>query len=283
MKIFREAEKLRKWCAARRAAGARIALVPTMGCLHDGHMSLVEAAKRKGADDIVASVFVNPVQFGPNEDYAKYPRTEKADLAKLRKAGVAAAFLPSPEAMYAPDRSTWVEETRLSSGLCGAKRPGHFRGVCTVVAKLFNIVRPDFAVFGSKDYQQAQVVRRMVRDLDFGIDIVVAPIVREADGLAMSSRNRYLSEDERAKALAISRALATARAGASAAAERRRISAAIAKAGLKTDYVEIVDAATLEPVKKVSAGDRILAAAYSGKTRLIDNMEIKPPSKRTKK
>lgn len=279
MKVFRDAGKLRKWCEERRSSGASIALVPTMGCLHDGHMSLVAEAKRRGADEIVVSVFVNPVQFGPKEDYAKYPRTEKADLAKLRAAGVAAAFLPSPAAMYAPDHSTYVEETSLSKGLCGAKRPGHFRGVCTVVAKLFNIVHPDFAVFGRKDYQQAQVVKRMVRDLDFGVRIVVAPIVREEDGLAMSSRNRYLSKDERAAALAISRSLSTARPGAKAADECRRIADEIRKSALKVDYVEIVDSETLERVDRTMPGNCILAAAYAGKTRLIDNMQIKRRAK----
>ena len=279
MKIFREAGKLRKWCEGRRSSGETIALVPTMGCLHDGHMSLVEEAKRKGAGEIVVSVFVNPVQFGPKEDYAKYPRTEKADLAKLRAAGVAAVFLPSPAAMYAPDHSTYVEETALSKGLCGAKRPGHFRGVCTVVAKLFNIVRPDFAVFGRKDYQQAQVIKRMVRDLDFGVRIVVAPIVRERDGLAMSSRNGYLSESERTAALAISRSLSTARPGIRTVDECRRIADEIRKSGLKVDYVEVVDAETLERVARTSPGDCILAAAYAGKTRLIDNMQIKHRAK----
>ena len=186
MKIFRAPAKLGKWCRAKALEGKRIALVPTMGYLHEGHLSLIAAAKKKKADEIVVSVFVNPVQFGPNEDYAKYPRDEKADLAKCRAAGATAVFLPTPDDMYAKDHSVYVDETALSKGLCGARRPGHFRGVCTVVAKLFNIVRPDFAVFGQKDFQQVQVVKRMVRDLDFGIDIVVAPIVREKTGLAKS-------------------------------------------------------------------------------------------------
>lgn len=274
MKTFREAGKLRKWCAARKTAGAKIALVPTMGCLHEGHLSLIREAKRRGADEIVVSIFVNPIQFGPNEDYAKYPRSEKADLAKCRAEGATAVFLPSPEAMYAPDRSTFVDETDLSKGLCGARRPGHFRGVCTVVAKLFNITRPDFAVFGRKDWQQACVIKRMVRDLDFGIQIVTAPIVREKGGLAMSSRNGYLSGDERAKALAISAALRGVKSGAAAAAERRRAAAAIEKAGLKVDYVEIVDSETLKPVAKTGKGTTVLAAAFAGKTRLIDNRQL---------
>ena len=240
-----------------------------MGYLHDGHISLIEAAKRKGADEIVVSVFVNPVQFCPGEDYEKYPRDEKADLAKCRAAGATAVFLPTPAVMYLGRHSVYVVEEDLSRGLCGARRPGHFRGVCTVVAKLFNIVRPDFAVFGQKDYQQAQVIKRMVRDLNFGIQIVVAPIVREPSGLARSSRNAYLDEGERKRAVAISATLAAVRAGkvktVAAAAK------AIERAGLKVDYVECVDAETLEPRKRIEKGCCVLAAAYCGRTRLIDN------------
>ncbi|MBR2066372.1 MAG: pantoate--beta-alanine ligase, partial [Kiritimatiellae bacterium] len=197
MKIFRNPAGMQKWAKARRRAGAKIALVPTMGYLHEGHLSLIAKAKARGADEIVVSVFVNPVQFGPNEDYAAYPRDEKADLAKCRAAGATAVFFPTPANMYLDGHSTYVVEERLSQGLCGARRPGHFRGVCTVVAKLFNLVSPDFAVFGQKDYQQAQVIKRMVRDLNFGIEIIVAPIIREPSGLARSSRNTYLSADGR--------------------------------------------------------------------------------------
>ena len=272
MKIFRNPAGLQKWAQARRRAGAKIALVPTMGYLHEGHLSLIAKAKAKGADEIVVSVFVNPVQFGPNEDYAAYPRDEKADLAKCRAAGATAVFFPTPANMYLDAHSTYVVEERLSSGLCGARRPGHFRGVCTVVAKLFNLVSPDFAVFGQKDYQQAQVIKRMVRDLNFGIEIVVAPIVREPSGLARSSRNTYLSADERARALAISRTLREVKSGkvktVAAAAK------AIAKAGLKVDYVECVDAETLDPRNKVAKGCCVLVAAFCGKTRLIDNRVI---------
>ena len=271
MKTFREPNKLQKWCRAQALKGRKIALVPTMGYLHEGHLSLIEAAKRKGADEIVVSVFVNPVQFGPKEDYAKYPRDEKADVAKCRATGATAVFLPTPNVMYFKDHSVYVNEEDLSSGLCGARRPGHFRGVCTVVAKLFNIVRPDFAVFGQKDFQQAQVIRRMVRDLNFGIDIVVAPIVREPSGLARSSRNTYLSDVERERALAISKALKSIAPGRAVAAERRRVEKALAAASLKVDYVEFVDAATLKAVKKVAPGTACLVAAYDGATRLIDN------------
>ena len=265
MKIFKEPAKLQRWCRAQKLAGRRIALVPTMGYLHEGHISLIEAAKRRGADEIVVSVFVNPVQFGPNEDYATYPRDERADLAKCRLAGATAVFFPTPENMYLPRHSVYVNEEDLSKGLCGARRPGHFRGVCTVVAKLFNLAYPDFAVFGQKDYQQAQIIRRMVRDLNFDLDVVVAPIVREETGLAKSSRNTYLSEEERVRALAISRGLREFR---SLAKLRRDLE----RAGLKVDYVECVDAETLEPRKKPGKGCCVLVAAYCGKTRLIDNV-----------
>ena len=272
MKIFRDPQKLQKWCRERKAAGAKIALVPTMGYLHEGHVSLISAAKKRKADEIVVSVFVNPVQFGPNEDYEKYPRDEKADLATCKAAGATAVFFPTPANMYLERHSVYVTEEDLSKGLCGARRPGHFRGVCTVVAKLFNLAHPDFAVFGQKDYQQAQVIRRMARDLNFDIEIVVSPIVREKSGLAKSSRNTYLSEAERSAALAISQSLKTVKAnGARVATEQKRIARTLVNAGLRVDYVEFVDAETLVPVKKVTRGVTVLIAAFSGKTRLIDN------------
>lgn len=277
MKIFREPKKLQTWCARQRMNGRKIALVPTMGYLHEGHLSLIAAAKKKGADEIVVSVFVNPVQFGPNEDYAKYPRDEKADLAKCRAAGATAVFFPTPENMYLDAHSVYVNEDALSASLCGARRPGHFRGVCTVVAKLFNLVHPHFAVFGQKDFQQAAVIRRMVRDLNFDLDLVVAPIVREPSGLARSSRNTYLSDDERARATALSQALFVAQADVKAksdirwATARAKIVRSLEQAGLKVDYVEAVDADTLEPVKTLRKGVAVLLAVYCGKTRLIDN------------
>lgn len=277
MKIFRDPAKLQKWAAARRMAGAKIALVPTMGYLHEGHMSLIAAAKKRKADEIVVSVFVNPVQFGPNEDYAAYPRDEKADLAKCKKAGATAIFFPTPENMYAKDHSVYVCEESLSKGLCGARRPGHFRGVCTVVAKLFNLVHPHFAVFGQKDYQQETIIRRMVRDLNFDLKIVVAPIVREPTGLARSSRNTYLSPVEKQNALALSRALKAAQEDVAASKSieweryEQRIEAFLVKNGLRVDYVEAVDAETLEPVKTLKKGVAVLLAVYDGKTRLIDN------------
>jgi pantoate--beta-alanine ligase len=264
MKIFKDPVKFQAWSRGLRRSGKKVALVPTMGYLHEGHISLVEAAKRKGADEIVVSIFVNPVQFGPNEDFEKYPRDEKADLKKCRAAGVSAVFLPEPATMYKDGHSVYVDEGSLSKGLCGEKRPGHFRGVCTVVAKLFNLAHPDFAVFGQKDFQQAQVIKRMVRDLNFDLEIVVAPIVREASGLAKSSRNTYLSEKEREMATEISAGLAAFRTVASL---RKRLE----KAGLKVDYIECVDSQTLEKVKRPGKGTAILVAAYAGSTRLIDN------------
>ncbi len=272
MKIFKEPNKLQAWCRQRALAGAKIALVPTMGYLHEGHLSLIKKAREKGADEIVVSVFVNPVQFCPGEDYAKYPRDEKADLAKCRAAGATAVFFPTPANMYLQRHSVYVTEEELSRGLCGARRPGHFRGVCTVVAKLFNLTRPDFAVFGQKDYQQAQIIKRMVRDLNFGLKVVVAPIVREKSGLARSSRNTYLSPEEKERALVLSRTLAAVKAGrvkTTAAAAK-----AIAAAGLKVDYVECVDAETLEKRSRIAKGACVLVAAYDGKTRLIDNMVL---------
>ena len=267
MKTFREPKKLQAYCRKQKLAGKKIALVPTMGYLHEGHLSLIETAKKKGADEIVVSVFVNPVQFGPNEDYEKYPRDEKADLAKCRAAGATAVFFPTPQNMYLDRHSVYINEEDLSKGLCGARRPGHFRGVCTVVAKLFNLAHPDFAVFGQKDYQQAQIIKRMVRDLNFDLDIIVAPIVRESTGLAKSSRNTYLSDKEKEMALAISRSLKNPK-------TIKGIEKELANAGLKVDYVECVDAETLEPRKKIEKGVCVLIAAFCGKTRLIDNRVI---------
>ena len=277
MRIFREPKKLQKWCRDQKAAGKKIALVPTMGYLHEGHLSLIAEAKRRKADEIVVSVFVNPVQFGPNEDFAKYPRDEKADLAKCRAAGATAVFFPTPENMYLDRHSVYINEESLSKGLCGARRPGHFRGVCTVVAKLFNLAHPDFAVFGQKDFQQAQIIKRMVRDLNFDLDIVLAPIVREPSGLARSSRNTYLSNEEKEAALVLSRSLRELKAANAVRPAKKtleKVASTIEKAGLKVDYVECVDAETLEPAKNIAKGTCVLVAAYAGKTRLIDNILI---------
>ncbi len=275
MLIIQTPEEMQRWARERRREGRRIGFVPTMGYLHAGHLSLVEDARRR-SDVVAVSIFVNPTQFGPHEDFSKYPRDEARDLALCRAAGAAAVFLPAPEAMYAPDASVTVDEGRLALGLCGARRLGHFRGVCTVVAKLFNIVLPDVAVFGQKDYQQAAVIRRLVRDLNFPVEVVVAPTCREPDGLAMSSRNVYLSGEERLRALGLSRALqaaadAVADGPADAEAVRRVLRETLEAHALKMDYAEVVDAETLVPVAQAARGHVALVAAYCGKTRLIDN------------
>ncbi len=277
MKLFRRISEASKWFQARRRAGKRIVLVPTMGALHTGHLSLFRKARRlagrKGV--VAASIFVNPAQFGPREDFRSYPRALKRDLALCKKAGIDAVFHPSAGSMYAANHSSWADETRLSRGLCGRSRPGHFRGVCTVVAKLFNIVQPAIAVFGEKDYQQAQVIRRMVRDLNFPVRIIVTPTRREPDGLAMSSRNLYLSPAQRGQAPRIRRALMEARRQVRMRSHPAPVLARKIKsrlAGFRVDYVEVVDARTLESVKRAQRGDRVAVAAFLGKTRLIDNI-----------
>lgn len=260
----------------QRAAGRRIGCVPTMGCLHEGHLSLVRQVQAL-AEQVVLTIFVNPAQFGPNEDFSRYPRTVDRDLDLCRTAGVNAVFLPQAADMYAADHSVYVVEERLGSSLCGAARPGHFRGVCTIVAKLFNLALPHVAIFGQKDYQQAAIIRRMVRDLHFPVEIVVAPIVREADGLALSSRNRYLSADERQRALGLSRALRLAQAACSAgetdaAPLCQRLRDTLAGTyGLRVDYVSAVDGETLNPAERLQPGVVIVLAAFAGNTRLIDN------------
>lgn len=275
MLIFDTVEAMQTWALTQKRSGKRLGLVPTMGYLHEGHLSLIAEA-RKHAECVVVSIFVNPIQFGPNEDFAAYPRNEARDLELCKQAGAAAVFLPTPAVMYAPDASVYVEETVLQHGLCGERRPGHFRGVCTVVAKLFNCALPDVAVFGQKDFQQAAIIRRMVRDLNFPIQIIVAPTVREADGLAMSSRNVYLNPDERLRALGLSRALQAVServaAGAAATAEVKALMEKVLVAhGLRMDYAEIVDAETLKAVEQTVPGNVGLIAAFCGKTRLIDN------------
>lgn len=277
MNIFTSPEELHAWSIEQKRLGRLVGLVPTMGCLHEGHLSLIREARRH-ADVVVVSIFVNPTQFAPNEDYAAYPRTEAEDLRLCEAEGVAAVFLPTPELMYPPDASTWVEETRLSKVYCGAQRPIHFRGVCTVVAKLFNLAAPDVAVFGQKDFQQVAVIRRMVRDLNFPIQIIRAPIVREPDGLARSSRNRYLSPEARATALSLSRSLAEAKAEVDAgerdaAKLEGEIRAKTSAAGWIPDYVTVADADTLVPLQTVRPGASvILLACRNGTLRLIDNV-----------
>jgi pantoate--beta-alanine ligase len=267
-----------------RAAGKRIAFVPTMGFLHRGHVSLLEAGRQRG-DVLVLSIFVNPTQFGPKEDLSRYPRDLDGDLDKARSTGVDVAYVPEAAAMYPDGYQTFVDVTELQQGMDGASRPGHFRGVATVVLKLFNVVQPHVALFGMKDYQQLQVLRRMTHDLDLGIEIVGMPIVREADGLALSSRNAYLSPDERRRALALSRALSVAR----EAFEHRTPSQSAAHfidivrqtvhmtEGVRIDYVELRDAETLAPVVDKITRPAVLAiAAFVGTTRLIDNQLLRP-------
>jgi pantoate--beta-alanine ligase len=272
-------------CLADREAGARIALVPTMGYLHEGHLSLMVEARRRadaggGRGVAVASIFVNPAQFGPGEDLARYPRDLEGDLAKCAAAGIDRVLVPAdPGAMYAPAHESWVSVERVSQGLCGGSRPGHFRGVATVVAKLFNLTVPHVAMFGEKDFQQLAVIRAMVRDLFFPVEIVGMPIVREPDGLALSSRNAYLAQEDRGRALALSQALAVARvaaAGGERDAERLRARARerLAAAGARVDYVEIVNPETLAPVARAEPGSVMLLAAFVGTTRLIDNARL---------
>ncbi|MGD9762885.1 MAG: pantoate--beta-alanine ligase [Candidatus Binatia bacterium] len=264
------------WAVETRAAGLRIGLVPTMGYLHDGHLSLVAEARRR-VDACVVSIFVNPLQFGPREDLDRYPRALSRDRALLERAGVAVLYAPSVDVMYPDGFQTEVHVARVTSGLCGRSRPGHFRGVTTVVAKLFNAVRPHVAVFGEKDYQQLAAIRRMVIDLDFGLEIVGMPIVREPDGVAMSSRNANLSATERVAARCLSRALGAAREAVDAGARRAEDVLAAARAILdaellaRVDYAELVDAETLEPVDEIARPSLLALAVFLGRTRLIDN------------
>jgi len=271
-----------------RRAGVRVGLVPTMGYLHAGHLSLVRRARQLAgrSGKVVVSVFVNPTQFGPAEDYSRYPRDLARDAGLCRKEGVDVIFAPDDEQMYPPGGgagfSTFVVEENLARVMEGQSRPTHFRGVTTVVAKLFNLVQPDVAIFGAKDYQQAAIVKRMVRDLNFPLKIVVAPILREADGLAMSSRNQYLIGDLRAQAVMLWLALQRARAAVRRTAQP--IPAARLKAALKRfiaqapaarlDYVEFFDPNTLAPVSKVTGGVHLALAVFIGKTRLIDNVGL---------
>ena len=270
--------ELRRTVSAWRAVGATVGLVPTMGYLHRAHMALVEFAQAR-TDLVVTSIFVNPTQFGENEDYGTYPRDLEGDLAKLVAAGVDLAFTPRLGEIYPHGFSTTVSVSGVSDGLCGKARPGHFDGVATVVSKLLLHCLPDLAVFGEKDYQQLQVIRRMARDLDIPVAIEGVPTVREDDGLALSSRNAYLCERERAAAPALYRVLcATARAvveGTPAAAARERAHAALAAAGFdRVEYVELCDAETLAPVERPARPARLLAAAWLGRTRVIDNVAV---------
>ena len=283
MQVLRDKAALRAWQAAYPVAtSAPRVLVPTMGALHEGHLSLMDRAREIAGDSgtVIVTIFVNPTQFGPGEDFDAYPRTLEDDLEKCRARGVDAVFAPEVEEMYPDDASISITESRLSKGLCGAGRPGHFDGVCTVVAKLFLLLQPSSAVFGEKDYQQLAVIRRLVRDLDIPVAVVGASLVREADGLAMSSRNVYLSEDERRRALSLSQGLQAAK-GLLQEGERRAtmlvqaVEAVMrAAGGVQIEYVACVHPQTLEPLGEVEneSGCVMALAARVGTTRLIDNL-----------
>ena len=280
MKVIRRIPAIRRLV---RTADGPVVLVPTMGALHAGHAALVERARKVAGPRglVIVSLFVNPAQFGPKEDFSRYPRTLAADRALCAAHGADAIFFPSPEEMYPADFSTWIHEESVSGPMCGASRPGHFRGVCTVVLKLFTIVLPGAAVFGLKDFQQCTVIRRMVRDLNLPVKIIAAPTVREPDGLALSSRNRYLTPEERAQAPVLRRALLAARdafrAGEKSAAKLRAlVLKTIATAPLaRLDYVEIRAADSLADVKTATRQTVIALAVFFGKTRLIDNITLR--------
>jgi pantoate--beta-alanine ligase len=282
VQIVRGLEALRREIAELRGTGGTIAFVPTMGALHAGHMALIAEGRRR-ATHVVASIFVNPTQFAPNEDLSTYPRREAADAAMLEKEGCALLWAPDSAAMYPDGFATSIKVAGVSEGLDGAARPGHFDGVATVVAKLLGQVRPDVALFGEKDYQQLAVIRRMVRDLDLPVEIVGVPTQRDADGLALSSRNAYLSDAERRAARALPRALGDAaraiEAGAGIAETLAAARSKLESAGFDPiDYVALCDSATLLPVNALDGPARLLAAARIGRTRLIDNVEVAPPS-----
>lgn len=280
MQIIRQLAPLRDALDDLRKQGQRIGLVPTMGALHAGHMSLVEAANRQ-CDAVIASIFVNPTQFGEGEDLDAYPRQEAADAALLDEAAVAILWAPAVDQVYPEGYATNVSVSGVSTGLCGGSRPGHFDGVATVVAKLFNQVRPDAAFFGEKDYQQLAVIRRMARDLDFVHDIVGVPTVRDPDGLALSSRNAYLDAEQRAQAVALPNTMRAAAAAIGAGGDIGRIldqaTAKLLSSGFRNvDYFELRNAETLEIMTKYEEPARLLAAAHIGSTRLIDNIAVTP-------
>ncbi|MCK4563207.1 MAG: pantoate--beta-alanine ligase [Verrucomicrobia bacterium] len=276
MDIIRSPKEMQCRALELKREGRIVGFVPTMGFLHEGHLSLMRIA-RKRCDVLVASIFVNPTQFGPDEDLDAYPRDFGCDESLCEEEGVDLVFYPEPATMYAADASVWVDEVSLSTGLCGAAREGHFRGVCTVVAKLFNLVLPDLAVFGEKDAQQVRIIERMVRDLDFPVEIVRGPIVREPDGLAMSSRNKYLSGQQRKDALCLCRSLDLAQ---KMCGERERSVSALRRAmldciepldGVEVDYVEFVDDRSLAVVDEIKGDVLVALAVKIGATRLIDN------------
>jgi pantoate--beta-alanine ligase len=278
--VLKTPAEVRAFTAQLRAQGQRLALVPTMGFLHEGHLSLMREGLAR-ADVVASSIFVNPSQFRPGEDLATYPRDLEGDLRRCQSAGVSAVYAPLPEVVYPQGYQTWVNVEQVSQGLCGERRPGHFRGVATIVAKLFGLFRPDVALFGEKDYQQLQVITRMNEDLELGVQVVGMPTIREPDGLAMSSRNSYLTADERVRALALSKGLfAAQQLAAHGHAQSASLVACVREQlrahDLREDYVEVRDATSLEPQVALTPGRpaRLLVAAFVGKTRLIDNVEL---------
>jgi len=279
VRTYTTVEEMRAASRAARLGGLRVGLVPTMGALHEGHLSLVRAAQAQ-CEAVAVSIFVNPLQFGPNEDLAKYPRTFEHDCELLEQEDVDFLFAPSVEEMYPEKAITYVTVEGLSEKLCGRSRPGHFQGVTTVVAKLFHIVEPDLAFFGQKDAAQATIIRRMVRDLNFPVEIIVCPIVREVDGLAMSSRNAYLNPQERKSALVLYRALKEIQRKfeQSERSPFQLIEAGtqvlVQEPGVRLDYLEIVDPDTLDPVEKITSTVLVAVAAFVGGTRLIDNVVL---------
>ncbi len=278
MQTIREANQLPSALVALRAGGRSLALVPTMGALHAGHLALVEQAKR-AAQRVAATIFINPLQFGANEDLGRYPRQERADAAMLEQAGCDLLWIPPPEAVYPPGFATRVSVAGPSERWEGEARPGHFDGVATVVAKLLCAVRPEVALFGEKDFQQLAVIRRMTLDLQLGVEIIGVPIVRDADGLALSSRNAYLSNDQRERALALPGALKEAagmiQSGAAVGEAIEQAKARLGEAGFeRIDYVALVDAQSLEPLDRPAGAMRLIAAAAIGGTRLIDNLAV---------
>ncbi len=280
IRIFRRIQKIRDFVDSVKNQGKTVGFVPTMGYLHEGHLSLVRCARQEN-DVVVVSIFVNPTQFGPDEDFKDYPRDFKRDVSLLKKENVDVVFAPDIAEMYPEPSLTTVHVKKLTQHLCGAKRKGHFDGVCLVVSKLFNIVRPHRAYFGKKDYQQYRVIERMVKDLNFDLEIVPCPIVREKDGLAMSSRNVYLTERERKDAVCLYRSLKLAdeliKSGVRdvcVIVEKMRKFILGFESVEKIDYIEVVDKYTLEPVTEIKGRELIALAVYIGKARLIDNMEV---------
>ena len=279
IRVIDQVRTMQTWSDEGRREGKRIGLVPTMGCLHEGHLSLIRLARER-TDGVVVSIFVNPTQFGPGEDFEKYPRTFERDQELVEQAGGEVIFAPRVEEMYPPGFCTSVNVARLTEGLCGASRPDHFRGVTTVVAKLLCAVKPHVAVFGQKDFQQAAVIQRMVRDLNLDVEIVAAPTVREADGLALSSRNAYLSPSERREARVLFHSLEKARERVRAGERevskimKAMKSEILARPTARIDYIEMVDAETLEPVTRVEGRVLVALAVRIGKTRLIDNVVL---------